>query len=76
MDTLKLYMFRGAWLAQSVEYGTLDLGVVSLSPTLGVEVTLKNKYIGAPQWPRDCLPPSLSAPSSTWSCALSIMSNY
>ena len=30
---------RGAWLAESVERWTLDLGVVSLSPTLGVEIT-------------------------------------
>ena len=28
----------GTWLAQSVEYGTLDLGVVSLRPTLRVEI--------------------------------------
>ena len=26
---------RGAWLAQSVEHGTLDLRVISSSPTLG-----------------------------------------
>ena len=32
---------RSAWLAQSVEHATLDLGIVSLSPTLGVEITLK-----------------------------------
>jgi len=31
--------YWGAWLAQSVEHTTLDLGVVSSSPTLGVEVT-------------------------------------
>ena len=30
---------RGTWLAQSVEHETLDLGIVSLSPTLGVEIT-------------------------------------
>lgn len=30
---------RGAWLAQSVEHETLDLGVVSSSPTLGAEMT-------------------------------------
>ena len=35
--------FRGTWLAQSVEFVTLDLGVVSSSPTLGVEFTLKKK---------------------------------
>ena len=31
--------FRGAWRAQLVEHAALDLGVVSLSPMLGVEVT-------------------------------------
>ena len=36
-----LKYFRGAWLGQSVEHVTLDLGVVSLSPTFGVEITLK-----------------------------------
>ena len=30
---------RGAWLAQSEEHMTLDLGVVSSSPTLGIEIT-------------------------------------
>ena len=30
---------RGTWLAQLVEHVTLDLGVVSLSPTLSVEIT-------------------------------------
>ena len=30
-----------AWLAQSVEHVTLDLKVVSTSPLLGVEITLK-----------------------------------
>jgi len=34
----RLY-FRGAWLAQSVEHGAFDLGVGSLSSTLGVEIT-------------------------------------
>ena len=29
----------GTWLAQSVEHVTLGLGVVSLSPILGVEIT-------------------------------------
>ena len=29
----------GAWLAQSVDHVTLNLGVVSLSPMLGVEIT-------------------------------------
>ena len=30
---------RGTWLAQSVEHTTLDLRVISLSPTLAVEIT-------------------------------------
>ena len=30
---------RGALMAQWVKHATLDLGVVSLSPILGVEVT-------------------------------------
>ena len=29
------------WLAWSVEHGTLDLRVMSLSPMLGEEITLK-----------------------------------
>ena len=33
----------GARLAQSVEHATLDLGVVSSSPVLGVEITKKKK---------------------------------
>lgn len=32
-----------SWLAQSEEHGTLDVGVVSSSLTLGIEITLKNK---------------------------------
>ena len=31
----------GKWLAQSVEHATLDLGVVSSSPMVGVEPTFK-----------------------------------
>ena len=34
---------RGSWLAQQVEHETLDLMVVSSSPTQGVELTKKNK---------------------------------
>ena len=30
---------REAWLAQSVEHGTLDLGVVSSGPMLAIELT-------------------------------------
>jgi len=34
---------RGTWLTQLVEHVTLDLGVVSSSPTLDMEPTSKNK---------------------------------
>lgn len=34
---------RVAWLARSVEHLTLDIELVSLSPMLGVEMTLKNE---------------------------------
>jgi len=30
---------RGAWLAQWEEHATLDLGLMSSSPTMGVEIT-------------------------------------
>ena len=33
----------GTWLAITVEHMILDLRVVSLSPTLGVEITKKKK---------------------------------
>lgn len=36
---------RGASMARLVEYATLDYGVMSLNPMLGVETTLKKKYI-------------------------------
>ena len=32
---------RDTWLAQSEEHVTLDLRLMSLSPTLGVEITKK-----------------------------------
>ena len=32
-------IFRGVWVAQSVDCETLDLMVVDFSPTLGVEMT-------------------------------------
>lgn len=35
----------GAWLAWALEHATPDLGVLSLSPTLWVEFTLKKKKI-------------------------------
>ena len=31
--------YWGAWLAQLEEYTTLDLGIMSTRPTLGVEIT-------------------------------------
>ena len=34
-----LKFLRGAWLALSVEPVTLDLGVMSWSPTMGMEIT-------------------------------------
>ena len=36
---LKNLHLWGTWLAQSVEYATLDLRVVGLSPTLRVKIT-------------------------------------
>ena len=39
MILLKKKIFQGAWMAQSVERVTLDLRVVSLRPTFGVEMT-------------------------------------
>lgn len=33
----------GSWLAHSVERVTLNFGVVSSNPTLGIEITLKRK---------------------------------
>ena len=36
---IRTHINRGTWLAQSVEHATLDLGVVTSSPTLGVEIT-------------------------------------
>ena len=38
---LKRRPSRGAWPAQLEEHATLDLRIVSLSPTLGVGITLK-----------------------------------
>ena len=34
---------RGTWLAHLVEHATLDLEIVSSSPTLGTEIALKKK---------------------------------
>ena len=33
------HKIKGAWLVQLVEHATLDLRVVGLSPTVGVEIT-------------------------------------
>lgn len=41
--SLEKITLGGAWLAQPMELATLDRGVVDSSPTLGVEVILKNK---------------------------------
>ena len=35
-------LLRGTWLAQLEKYVTLDFGVVSASPTFGVEINNKN----------------------------------
>ena len=43
-NTLRQFLHWGAWLAQLLEHVTLDLGVMSSSPTLGLlELTLKKK---------------------------------
>ena len=44
----KNFMTKSAWLAQSVERVILDLGVVSSSPMLGIELTLKinQRHVG------------------------------
>lgn len=38
---IKTYLLWGAWLDQLVEHETLDFRVVSLSPMVGIEITLK-----------------------------------
>ena len=40
---IKMRKFGGAWLAQLVEHATLDLRVMSSSPTVHIEFTLKKK---------------------------------
>ena len=48
---LKIMEYRGTSLAQLVEHVTLDLRVVSSSPTLGIELTLKkNKRSSVLMW--------------------------
>ena len=39
MINTKKSVHRGIWLAQSEERAALDLGVMSSSPTLGIEIT-------------------------------------
>ena len=41
---------RGGWLSHSEEWKTLDLRVVSLSPTLGIEFALKTKNKKKKTW--------------------------
>lgn len=44
METvLRIDLKRGGWLAQPLEHVTLELRVVSLSPILGVELTLNKQ---------------------------------
>lgn len=43
--TLKSVGKGGTWLVQSVGHATLHLGVRSLSPTLGLEITKKKKKL-------------------------------
>ena len=38
MMVFKITQLWGAWLAQSEEHATLDLWVMSSSPTLGAEI--------------------------------------
>ena len=40
-EYIKKIIWWGTWLAQSEEHMSLDLRVVSSSPMLGVEITLK-----------------------------------
>lgn len=39
---IHLKNIKHGWQTQSVEHGTLDLGVMRSSPTLGVEIIFKN----------------------------------
>lgn len=48
-----------AWLAQSVEHATLDLGVLSLSAMWGIEITYKERER-----------PGLVYFTSKWKCSL------
>ena len=44
------YCSRSAWLAQSVEHATLDLGVMSSSAALGIVAYFKRDYSGTRGW--------------------------
>lgn len=44
LPCFKIVSSRGNWLAQLVEHLTLDLRVIGLSPTLGVELTFKKFF--------------------------------
>ena len=39
VTNLNVYLRQNSWLAQPVELASLDLGVISSSPTLGVKIT-------------------------------------
>lgn len=39
LEKIKIVSSRGTWLAWSEEGETLDLGVMSLNPTLSAEIT-------------------------------------
>ena len=45
LPTTKIGFERGTWLIQWNEHVALDLGVVSPSPTLGVQLKKKNKTL-------------------------------
>ena len=53
LSVLKNSFLWGTWLARSTECETLDLRVVSSSPTLGMEPTLKKKNLNKKSflWP-------------------------
>lgn len=42
-SSLEKLKHRGTWMAQSEQHPTLDLGIMSLSAVVGVEITQTNK---------------------------------
>lgn len=42
-NTRRYIIFRGTWLAQSMEHTTLYLEVMSWNPTWGIEIAYKKK---------------------------------